>query len=197
MKKIILFVATALISTVSMAQQTDKLKVLAGGIFNMGFGSSDLTKNYTAGNPTKSSLSTFDLSLTPDAGVFLFKNFALGIQLELTAKNQKDSLGTSSSSSFNIGPFVRYYYKIRNFAPFLQLSYGTGTISSSGASTSKGNVLGIGPGFAYFFNDRIGIEALLNYQHLSQTTDINIGGVLNTKNVGNNLKFNIGLQVYL
>ena len=168
----------------------------------MSFGSSNSTTNLSAGGSSKSpTLTTFDLSLTPDAGVFLFKNFALGLQLESNISSSKQDSTKSTNSSFNVGPFVRYYYKIRNFAPFLQLSYGVGTISTSGsgitASTVKGSVLGIGPGFAFFLNDKIGIEALLNYQHLAQTTDINAGGLLNRKNVGNNLKFNVGFQIYL
>ena len=182
---------------VSMAQQTDKLRVLAGGIFNMSFGSSDNTTNYVSGVTKKSSSSTFDLSLTPNVGVFLFKNFALGLQLDLLSGSKKDSTTKSTSSNFTVGPFVRYYYKIGNIAPFLQLSYGTGSISSSGANSVKGSVIGVGPGIAYFINDRIGIEALLNYQHLSQTTNINDAIISTQKSLGNNLKFNIGLQVYL
>ncbi len=197
MKQIILLISAISISMASMAQQTDKLKVLAGGIFNMNLGSASSTTNFTSGSSSKSpSLSTFDLSLTPDVGVFLFKNFALGLQMEAKSSYAKDTVKTSNSS-FNVGPFVRYYYKIGNIAPFLQLSYGVGTVSSSGTNSIKGSVLGVGPGFAFFFNDRIGIEALLNYQHLSQTTDINAGGLANRKSIGNNLKFNIGLQVYL
>ncbi len=202
MKKIILLVLGISLSASTFAQQTDKLKVLAGGVFNMDFGSSNSTTNFTAGSSTQSpSLSTFDLSFTPDVGVFLFKNFALGLQLESSVSSSKQDTIKSSNSSFNIGPFVRYYYKIGNMAPFLQLGYGVGTISTSGtgisASTIKGSVLSVGPGFAYFINDRMGIEALLNYQHLSQSTDINAGGISNRKNNGNRLKFNVGIQIYL
>ena len=203
MKKIILLVAAVALSLSSMAQQTDKLRVLAGGIFNMSFGGSNSTTNYTTGSPTKSPTSTtFDFSLTPDVGVFLFKNFALGLQLESSINSKKQDSIKSTNSSFNVGPFVRYYYKMGKFAPFFQVSYGVGTISTSGTglttSKVKGSVLGFGPGIALFLNDRIGIEALLNYQHLSQNTDFNgLGGINNVKNIGNNIKFNVGFQVYL
>ena len=203
MKKIILLVGALALSMVSMAQQTDRSKVLAGGILNFNWGDAKETINSsTGGGSTKTAAPTnLDFTFSPNVGIFLFNNFAMGLKLRSEIKNSYQGGNSSFNSNFSVGPFVRYYKKVSKFAAFGQLSYGIGNISASGdyvqSSSIKGSVIGIGPGVALFLTEKIGIEALLNYEYLSSTTDINAGGISTKVSRGNSMRLEVGLQVYL
>ncbi|MFM2226158.1 MAG: hypothetical protein RJA07_2360 [Bacteroidota bacterium] len=201
MKKTFLIVALAMCSITTFAQQTDRSKVLAGGIFNMNFSDSKSTTNFSSGASNSSlRISKSDLTLTPNIGIFLFKNFAMGLKLRTELTQLKDSI-KSSNANFNVGPFVRYYFNLKKFAPLVELGYGIGNIktTSAGITTNnfKGSVLTVGGGLAFFLTERIGIEGILNYERISAKTDVNAGGITTKFSAGNAFRFNIGLQAYL
>ncbi len=202
-RSMLLFFACAFTLFAAQAQQTDRGRVLAGGVFNMNFGTSQTTTNYTNNAPAlKSAVSNnFRLDFTPNIGFFMFKNLALGIKMKGELSNSKADTITLRNSNLSASLFGRYYYKIGNFAPFLELSYGRGNIAVSGTHITKtkniGNIIGVGPGIAFFVSDKIGIEGILNYEHLSSKIDINQNNISNKLSRGNTILFNIGLQVYL
>jgi hypothetical protein len=201
MKKTLLVAAMAVLSISSYAQQTDRSKVLAGGIFNMNLSDSKSTTNFSSGNSTTSlRVTKSDLTLTPNIGIFLFKNFAMGLKLRTELTTLKDSFKTKNAN-FNVGPFVRYYFNMKKFAPLAELSYGMGNVktSSTGITSNnfKGSVLGIGAGVALFLTERIGLEGIINYERISTKTEINTGGITTKVSAGNAFRFNIGLQAYL
>lgn len=201
MKKTILIAALAICSITSFAQQTDRSKVLAGGIFNMNLSNTKSTTNFSTGGSTSSlKVTKSDLTLTPNIGIFLFKNFAMGLKLRTELTQIKDSFKTKSAT-FNVGPFVRYYFNMKKFAPLVELSYGMGNVktASTGVTTNnfKGSVIGIGGGLAFFLTERIGLEGIVNYERISTKTEINAGGISTKISAGNAFRFNIGLQAYL
>jgi hypothetical protein len=202
MKKLALIITLLVIQSYSSnAQQTDRSRVMAGGVFNMNYDGSQQKTIYSSAVTTTSALiKTYKLEMNPSIAVFLFKNFAMGIKVRGQINSTRQDTFSSRNASFNAGPFVRYYYKVGPFAPFAELSFGLGNISANASgfkSQSKGNIIGGGPGIAYFVSDRIGIEGLLNYEHLYSNVDVNAGGISSKSSKGNSIRFSVGLQIYL
>jgi hypothetical protein len=205
MKKTFLIVALAMCSITTFAQQTDRSKVLAGGIVNFNWSEAKETTNFTNGgaSTTITTPTLLDLTISPNIGIFVAKNFALGLKLRYEVSNKYQNLNYSFNSNANLSAFVRYYKKIGKIAPFGELSYGLGKVTSSGTAVNKnkinGTVIGFGPGVALFLTERVGIEALVEYQHLSSTAEFNsnLNNIKNIASRGNSLRVNIGFQVYL
>jgi len=203
MKKLALIITLLVIQCyTSNAQQTDRSRVMAGGVFNMSYDGSQQKTTYSSSLVTTSALiKTYKLEMNPSIAVFLFKNFAMGIKVRGQINSTKQDTFSSRNASFNAGPFVRYYYKVGPFAPFAELSFGLGNLSAKGSgvlsTVNKGNIIGGGPGIAYFVSDRIGIEGLLNYEHLYSNVDVNAGGISSKSSKGNSIRFSVGLQIYL
>ncbi len=204
MKKIILLVSIIAFSLSSMAQQTDRGRILAGGLLNLTWDDGKETTTYSNGLPTTQNTSptNLDFTFSPNIGVFLFRNFAMGLKINSEVKNQYQGGGNNFQSNFNVGPFLRYYKKIGPLAPFGELGYGVGSVSNTGNIPTpthfKGTVLTIGPGAAFFLTEKIGIEGVLLYEYLSSKTDATISGIsASTSSKQSRMRFNIGFQVYL
>ena len=124
----------------------------------------------------------------------------MGLKLRSELTQIKDSFKTNNAI-FNVGPFVRYYFNMKKFAPLVELSYGMGNIKTSNkgitSNNFKGSVIGIGGGLAFFLTERIGLEGIVNYERISTKTEINAGGISTKLSAGNAFRFNIGLQAYL
>jgi hypothetical protein len=206
MKKTLLVATLALLSITSFAQQTDRSKILAGGIVNFNWSEAKEKTNYNNGLATTSTTTptNLDLAISPNIGIFLAHNFALGLKLRYEISNKYQNLNNSFNANANLSAFMRYYKKVGKIAPFGEVSYGIGKYSNSGSlipkSNINGTVLGFGPGVAIFLTERLGIEGFLEYQYLSSKTEFNsstINNIQNIKSRGNSLRFNIGLQAYL
>lgn len=133
-------------------------------------------------------------------GYFVYDRFVIGLSPSINYFNSKVEISDSGvfSSSYSIGPFVRYYFldkeKILNI--FSEASYVTGKINPfNGEEIDKGksNRININIGTEVFFNDSAGIEFLLGYQSLNNKFNNNNQG--NVKE--NGLIFMIGFQLHL
>src|SRR5439155_313604 len=98
MKKII---ATTLISCLltSASAQTEKGDWMVGGGLRLN----------TSNNRT-------EIAFSPNAGIFVINNFAIGGNISLDYTKS----GDTKITSFGIGPFVRYYFTTANVRPLLQ-----------------------------------------------------------------------------
>lgn len=56
-----------------------------------------------------------DIAFTPIIGYFIFENFSLG------AKGMISDDHPITDRSITLGPFIRYYYPLKNISPFVQL----------------------------------------------------------------------------
>jgi hypothetical protein len=167
MKKMI-FAICLLVTTGSFAQ-TEKGSVMVGG--NFGFRTGDGSNEFR---------------LTPDLGFFVARNFAVGANLGYASTKN----GNIRNSSFNIGPFARYYFGPTTVKPFLHGSVGFQTLTVKTATT-KTNTNGFGflfgMGFAAFINEAVAFEGTTGYNYSKFKNVDGSGG----------FALNLGFQIYL
>lgn len=126
------------------------------------------------------------IGFSPNGGIFVINNFAVGGNLGINYQKAGDTRITS----FNIGPFARYYFTTAKARPILHaaISYiSSKAKQTSFTSTNTGSYLFLGGGVAIFINENVSIEALAGYANTKYKDFAGSGGF----NLG------IGFQVYL
>jgi hypothetical protein len=155
----------------SKFEQTDKGSHLAGGTISF---------NHTFSNKTN----LFSGNLNPNYGYFFANNLAIGGVLSMTYSTSSGDHSTLSTLS----PFVRYYIGPPKTCMFFgYASAGGGVQTNNNTSIGLYNFQ-VGPGFDYFVNKHVAVEALMSYR----------GSKLNRSgsDYSNNLGLLIGLQVF-
>jgi len=134
-------------------------------------GSADATKYIT-------------IDVNPRAAYFIMNRLAVGGDLGYyLSRSRYDDEDPSSTNTFLIGPFVRYYYKSIAFVrPFAEFKIGGGTSANKyfivGTPTKiRHNILytGAGVGAAFFLAENFALEGMLGYifEHQNNTeTDL-------------------------
>lgn len=216
MKRILLLVALVAFTRLAQAQNVEtvtaqtpvlgmaKGTVLLGGIGGFNFSTSKATSTLTNGSTGSGPRTTsFDATFSPNVGIFLFRNFAMGLKLRADYFNSKtEGYDRSVNTVFNVGPFLRYYHPMspKSFL-FGEIQYGMGrTVTSVGTALDtkvRGNVLSFGPGFTYLINKNVGLEALLTYENFSSVSNYSSGIVTKDVYRGNYIRLNVGVQMYL
>jgi hypothetical protein len=150
MKKVILSLAIVTIATLSATAQTGQGTWLIGG--SASFSS-------TSESGVSGSLST--ISLMPKAGYFFADDFAGGLGINLVSQSESGS----TSSTFQIAPFVRYYFLPLgdNAKLFGNASVGFGSQSETGSPSVSSTAWQISAGPAFFLNQHTALEAALAY----------------------------------
>jgi hypothetical protein len=128
-----------------------------------------------------------EIALTPDAGIFIINNLALGGNLGFIYSKR----GESKITSFGIGPFVRYYFTNAKVRPILHgsLNFLSQKIKNTGFPSTTNNVTSyfLGGGAAIFISDQVSIDGLIGYANSKVKNSRSNGG----------FALNIGFQVYL
>jgi len=170
--------------------------MIGGGLgFSTSTSNSSVETNGISEEIGKTTTTTFDF--TPRIGYFFLKDFAAGVQFEITSLNTTTDDATNSAGKFLAGPYGRYYVSLGGKkAAFGEVNFGFGRTGVSDGNNSVSTSLfgwGVGPGFTIFSNDYIGIEALAKYNWVRGVTTVN--DIVNTEVVGE-LGLSLGLQVY-
>lgn len=170
-KNLLLTIALALGATFTFAQ-TNFGGLLVGG-----------TAGFDVQFEDPDNIVTVDLQ--PQLGFFILNNLAIGGDLTLSYSKA----GDVSTNVFGISPFARYYFGeggTRIFA-HVQGGYITSKLDfgSGDDLKSKGSLIQLGPGVAFFLNDHVALEGILAYSRM--------GGDFDTSQFG--LRF--GIQAYL
>lgn len=171
MKRQFIYVCALLVGILGSAEvfsQTEKGDWLVGGNFTL-----NTTRNTT-------------ISLTPNAGYFFARNFAMGGNVRLSY----DKSGDLELTTLGIGPFVRYYFGKNNLRPFGLVEYNFTSIkakSGESSTTSNGGEFFIGPGLAAFVNEHVAIETIAGYINSKYSGEPSNGG----------FSLRIGFQIYL
>lgn len=118
------------------------------------------------------------LQISPQVGYFVIDNLAIGADLSFAK--------TEGFSSIGAGVFGRYYTNVGVFgqAGFKYLSSSLEILGDK--TTTSGNVIDLGIGYAAFLNSHVSLEPIVKYS--IQSGDI---GKANTIGLG------VGFQVYL
>ena len=158
MKTIVLAACLSLFSFGSHSQ-------IEGGTFLVG-GSLMFNHHRPASSDTLSSASTL-FTVNPQIGMAFADNFVAGAWLQFSS--------FTNTSSWGVGPFVRYY--MNNF--FVQLGYGYTRTGDTGNS-----LVDVELGYAIFLNDNVALEPAAYYNQYFNGRGMDLGA-------------KIGLQVYL
>jgi Outer membrane protein beta-barrel domain len=170
MRKMLTAIAVMTIMATANAQ-TQKNDWMVGGNFRLN----------TAKNNTQ-------IAFTPNAGLFVIDNLAVGGNITLSHSKSGDDKVTS----FGVGPFVRYYFTTDNqpIRPIIHssLNFLSTKVATTGASsTNSGLNFFVGGGAAMFISENVSIDALMGYERTKYKDFDGSGG----------FSFNVGFQVYL
>ncbi len=160
---------------------------LSGGVGSLsisptntiGIGFTDSRVEDSNGNVIDETRST-TVAFSPRVAYFVIDNFAAGLEVNYVYLDISPE-GTDNSFNqtiFTAGPFVRYYFDIEKFKPFLELGATFGNIKSKsdfsfGNNESNAAILDIfgGGGLAVFLNEKVSLDVLIGYRRFSLDED--------------------------
>jgi hypothetical protein len=182
--KNILFFTITLFSFLTANAQITKGNWMVGGTGNF-----SSYENKFQNNGTEVSNKGIGISISPNIGYFFKDKFAIGSIVSIGYTNPQDF---ESSTSYSIGPFVRYYFlKVDNqINLFAEASYLFGE-SKLGNNKSASNGYGFKAGPVFYFNNSVGLEVTIDYNS-TQLLPSSSG-----KSVANNLQIGLGFQIHL
>lgn len=106
------------------------------------------------------------LNFSPGADYFIIDNFSLGLGIGI----QEVSYGGSSSTTWSVGPSVRFYLGKEPAKPFFLIGYAYGKQSSGGSGNDlTESDIKLGVGLDYFLTDNVAIESLVSYTFMNLT----------------------------
>ncbi len=196
--------------------QTEKGKFMIGAKSDMSllFGSSKTEVTTQGQTVSNDGPKTTNFNIMPSAGYFFIDGLAGGIAFNLQfdhSKSEQTNLNGSSvdlndnTTTFLIGPFVRYYFQIEKVQPFVQGNISFGSMkekydyfdgSSVATDDMKFNLLnwGLGAGVAFFLTDNVSIDGTLGYNNVTSTYK---DGDNKSKGISNSFGFDFGFTIYL
>lgn len=156
----------------------------SNGLFSMNFGLND-----GAG---------WEIGISPKAGYFLSDNLVLGAIVNLgfskspTSGNQSTEIfvyGVQAFSRFYVTPAEANLEELVSTGRFfLETNAGLAGINVTGGSTTNGFAFGFGPGYSWFLNETIALEASAKYNGL-------VGG--GNTDYQHSIGVNLGIQIFL
>jgi hypothetical protein len=179
-KTITIIIYILLISGISVKAQTEKGRYFYAGSNDLGltFGGEKTNNNGTIDDASK--VSYFDFNFTQRMGYTVINNLVAGLFFNLDLYShvyKEDGNYSYKQATFIIGPFARYYFPISDkFMPYVEGQVGFGfdnyksryyeaddwTKYNEGVFTYR-----LGGGATYFFNDFIGADIFLGFNHES------------------------------
>lgn len=214
MKKLIIsFAVTCLVGSVATAQpvQLQKGMILTGVTSTMAisgswgsetFGLGAFKTRYKYGSVTEDAYNSIVFNILPKAGYFFMENLAGGLELVFTGEGRKDidDGDKDRESMMAIGPFVRYYYPLDKFYPFVEVEamFGAWALGEPGDPYDKEGLflLGVYLGAAYPLGDKVTFDGVIGYTRATWSLDA-YEGEGEAKSITGGLEFRAGFTIYL
>lgn len=156
----------------------------SNGLFSMNFG-----LNEGAG---------FDIGISPKAGYFISDNLVVGAIANLGfSKSPESGEESTKTTVYGVQAFSRFYVRpgeaelddvVSTGRFFLETNAGIAGVNVTGGSTTNGFAFGFGPGYSFFLNSNIALEASAKYNGL-------VGG--GNTNYQHSLGVNLGIQIFI
>ena len=133
----------------------------------------------------------FQAQLNPKVAFFIKDNLALGAMVNFGISTAK---GAGTDVQYGVGPLARYYVSdpkmdvLKHGRLFFEANAGIQGVSVSHGPSTNGLGFGVGPGYAYFITQNIGLETLLKYNGT-----VGFG----SEPYNSRLGLNVGFQIYL
>ena len=182
MKKLLLITLT--LFTYLSYGQTEQGKFIIGATSSFGFTSSKIED---------ADDSQVSLDFSPQAGYFIIDNLSVGLSTEIETFWE----GDFTQSSFQIGPFARYYFLEERIRPYIQAGYLFGSfkqeIDDEETFKQTTGTFDITGGASLFLNNIIAIDAQFSYQTGRIDPDFEGAEKFNFSGFGLNLGFSLFL----
>jgi hypothetical protein len=180
MKAKLFYLILALLALGTVAQaQTEKNKLFVAGNFRIEVNNGGANFKYQDG---EDKYSYFDFDFQPKVGYTVIDNLPIGLFMDVDRyiQKSKDDDDKYREKMFAVGPFVRYYITdIVGLKPYGEALFGIGCWGNAfkdGSADeweiySKESYLTfrIGGGVTYFFNDWVGADLFMGFNHESWT----------------------------
>lgn len=159
-QRFLLLISVFICLSISLQGQTDKNTWILGGTGFVG----SLDKGLY-------------LNLQPNAGYFLYDNFAVGGQMKLTVTTD---INQTSNTQFTLGPYARYYIGKGKVKALGEIVVGLNAQDKTILTFQAG------AGAAWFVRDNVSLDFLAVYGINDNTNGL----------VGDRFGVNVGFQVY-
>ena len=191
MRKLLLSAAVAVFGLMTINAQTEKGNWVLGGNTSISFTSTNATTEFDGEEVgDDQELSVF--SITPSVGYFVMDNLSVGLDLTFSS-TKVDDVTTSSTA---IIPNASYFFDAgEKFKPFVGLGAGLVATSAGDDDINKSSGLAIRGtgGIAYFINESVSINFIVQYLNTNQKNKENSDLVTKNSNIG----AGIGFFIYL
>ena len=118
--------------------------------------------------------STFGFAFSPNVGVFLSENLAIGIDLNLRTSTKKSGIDPETilkQSSIGVNPYMRYYaWSWNKFSVFGQGNIGVNLLKSTveyegivGDAKVTQFYISVYPGLSYDVSEKLSLETSINF----------------------------------
>lgn len=178
------FFISVLLLTLSSNAQITKGNWLVGGSGNI-----SSYENKYINNGTEVSNKGLGINISPNIGYFFINKFVAGANISIGYTKPQ---GYENSSSYGIGPFVRYYFlkEDKRINLLAQANYSFGA-TKSGINKSQSNGYGFKAGPVIFFNSSVALEVTLDYNSSKLIPNNSSSSSYNNFQVG------LGFQIHL
>lgn len=217
---VLLIAATTVFTQAQEAQNPAKSKLskdnfFLGGVSRLDFIAGNFKHTNSDFPDDERITSIITLNFQPRAGYYFINNLVTGLFIDMGLTSQKEKVDTveyrGNYISFTAGPFARYYFPVTDkLIPFVEGQVGFGFSSSNYKSSddnnifeSKGDVftMRVGGGATYFFNDKVGADMFIGYEHHSYKDNYETGSGgdsnIDTKTYRNVFVLQLGVVVIL
>lgn len=167
MKKMLLTAAIAALGIFGANAQTEQGNWKFGGSSNFSFNSNSSTPEFD-GDELDSETTITTINFSTDASYFVIDNLAVGLELMIGSTKDKTEEGGDefeyTTSTFGVLPQATYYFTDGEFVPFAGAK--VGYLSSGGEEDEdkfSGIAFGAEVGVAYFINNNISIDLMVEY----------------------------------
>ena len=169
----ILFVASGM----TMRAQTERNKLFIAGASSLNLLAGGENDKF---GDNEYKYSEIEIEFTPKIGYTVIDNMPIGLFIDTYREfyKNKDNENKARESQLLIGPFIRYYFAdLVGLMPYAEASIGFGTyrIASKAGTDDEWDIYDkeiaynfrIGGGLTYFFNDYIGVDMFMGFNHES------------------------------
>jgi hypothetical protein len=183
--------------------QTDKGSFLVGGQYVLDFNSNTKTFNGSGSSYEMGKYRTFEVS--PQIGFFVFRNIPVGMEFLYSDLKIEVSGSEGHTMSYNIIPFIRYYFGQSKVKPYVHLGAGPGwqkMVSSDFGyrSTGDGKLFRyqVKGGICAFINENISVDFCIGYKSVTENSrSYSSTGSGDYKLLYKDFDVVLGLSVYL
>ena len=197
MRKLLLTIAIAVIG-ITVNAQTEKGNWVVGGSTTVSFGSTKSTIE-----DTDIELKISEIQIIPSLGYFVIDNLAVGIDLTFSYTKFEDDFGAlfgeSESEESSLAAVLggTYYFQTNDdkLKPYVGIGGGLvyNSIGEEDADKDNGFALSGKAGLAYFLNDSIAIDFIVNYRYISLKNK----EIEDLKTKSSNIGVGVGFSLFL